>query len=138
MVSFFYCKNLPPYRYPVGIGPHQGDRIELIFAYWVIVYFKHCYENYRSSANFWATFFDGVSYVIIFTKKLGLATYLATFFYKLIWSPWTSRVLATVFSPVHKAKLVQNLAKPDLCKVARVRQLKKNLFQQLTDPAFNW
>jgi hypothetical protein len=46
----------------------QGDQIGRILAYSVIVYFKQLFENYRSSATFWATFFHGYSYVVIFTK----------------------------------------------------------------------
>jgi hypothetical protein len=35
----------------------QGGQIGRIFAYWAIVFFGQLFENYRSSANSWATFF---------------------------------------------------------------------------------
>jgi hypothetical protein len=35
----------------------QGDQIGRIFAHWAIVFFGQLNENYRSSANSWATFF---------------------------------------------------------------------------------
>jgi hypothetical protein len=34
----------------------QGDQIGRIFACWAIIYFRHCFENYTISSNFWATF----------------------------------------------------------------------------------
>jgi hypothetical protein len=35
----------------------------------LIVYFEQCFENYRSIANFWAIFYNGTSYVLLWTKK---------------------------------------------------------------------
>jgi hypothetical protein len=46
-----YAKNV------LDAATQQGDQIGLIFARWVIVYFGQWFENYRSSAHFWATFF---------------------------------------------------------------------------------
>jgi hypothetical protein len=34
---------------------NQSDHIVRIFAHWAIVFFGHIFENYSSSANFWAT-----------------------------------------------------------------------------------
>jgi hypothetical protein len=48
---------------------NQGDQIGRIFAYWAIVFFGQFIENYRISANSWATFFHSISYALIFTKK---------------------------------------------------------------------
>jgi hypothetical protein len=39
-----------------------------IFAYWAIVYFGHYFDNYRSTANYWATFLHSTSYVLILTN----------------------------------------------------------------------
>jgi hypothetical protein len=47
----------------------QGDQIGQIFAYWAIVYFGQFFENDIISPNFWATLFNGKSYVVIFTKN---------------------------------------------------------------------
>jgi hypothetical protein len=65
----------------------QGDQIGRIFAYWSIVFVEQCYEKFSSSPDFWATFFQGKSYVLILAKK-GLGFVLGDFFHKLIWSPW--------------------------------------------------
>jgi hypothetical protein len=45
----------------VCVGRHvylprdQGDQIGRVFAYWVIAYFGHFYENYRNTLKFSAT-----------------------------------------------------------------------------------
>jgi hypothetical protein len=59
---------------------YQGYQIGPIFAQWVIVYFGHQLENYRSSAHFWATFFHGTSYTyVLILTKIGWASFWATF-----------------------------------------------------------
>jgi hypothetical protein len=39
-----------------------------IFAYWAIVYFLRCFENYRNSPNFLAIFSNTQSEALILTK----------------------------------------------------------------------
>jgi hypothetical protein len=39
------------------------------FAYLAVVYFGILYENYKNSANDWATFSHCTTYVLIWTKK---------------------------------------------------------------------
>jgi hypothetical protein len=39
------------------VTSEQGDQIGRIFAYWAIVYCGLCFENCRSSANFWIMYF---------------------------------------------------------------------------------
>jgi hypothetical protein len=58
--------------------PYQGDQIGRIFAHLSIVYFGHYFENYRSSANFWAPF-STVPVMYKFRQIKGCATVLATF-----------------------------------------------------------
>jgi hypothetical protein len=70
----------------------QGDQVGRIFAYWVIVNFVQCFENYRSSTNDLATFFHGASDVIIFTKT------------------WLGYILGD-FSQTHKVTLVLALTR---------------------------
>jgi hypothetical protein len=41
------------------MDPKQGDRIGQVFACWAGVYFDLLFENYKSSPNYWATFFHG-------------------------------------------------------------------------------
>jgi hypothetical protein len=55
------------FRYQnVSIELHaQGDQIGRIFAFWAIVFFGQNLENYRNSANFWATFFHDTIYIYI-------------------------------------------------------------------------
>jgi hypothetical protein len=57
----------------------QGDQTGRIFGQWMVVYFGQWFENYRSSAHFWATFFHGTSSVLILKKK-RLGYILAEFF----------------------------------------------------------
>jgi hypothetical protein len=52
------------------------------------------FENYRRSVIFWATFFRGTSYVLIWTKKLA-GNILDDFFHNLIWSPCKQSALNT-------------------------------------------
>jgi hypothetical protein len=40
----------------INLGKGQGDQNGRFFATWVVVYFWHFFENYRRSANYWATF----------------------------------------------------------------------------------
>jgi hypothetical protein len=47
----------------------QGDQIGRIFASWVIVFLRQFFENYKSSPDFWATFFPRGSLCIEFHKK---------------------------------------------------------------------
>jgi hypothetical protein len=56
----------------------QGDQVGRIFAYWVVVFLVKCFENYRCSTNFWATFFHGSSSVLYF-RKFSRATFCAAF-----------------------------------------------------------
>jgi hypothetical protein len=53
----------------------QGDQIGRIFAYWVIVYFRQFYENYRNGSNLLDTFVHGKSYI---HKCILKYTYLLT------------------------------------------------------------
>jgi hypothetical protein len=55
--------------------PWQGDQIGRICAYWAYVYYGQFFDNYRSSANFWA-FFHGTNYTSILAK-IGWATFWA-------------------------------------------------------------
>jgi hypothetical protein len=57
----------------------QGDQIGRIFACWATVYFGQCFENYRSGAKMWTTFFHGTSYVLILGEN-GLGLILGDFF----------------------------------------------------------
>jgi hypothetical protein len=41
----------------------------------VTVYLGQWFENYRSSAHFWATFFHGTSYVLIVAKSYILGDF---------------------------------------------------------------
>jgi hypothetical protein len=58
------------------VNSKQGDQSGRIFTQWTIVLFGQFIENYRSSANSLATFFQSTSYVgINFDKKMvGLYT----------------------------------------------------------------
>jgi hypothetical protein len=47
------------------------------------------YNYLQSKPNYWATFFDGIDYVLILAKKTWLGYILGIFFHQLIWSPWT-------------------------------------------------
>jgi hypothetical protein len=58
----------------------QGDQIGRI------VFFGQCFENYRSSANFWTTLLHGASYVLILTKTM-VGIQFGRLFHELIWSP---------------------------------------------------
>jgi hypothetical protein len=72
----------------------QGDQIGRIFAQWAIAYFGQWFENYRSSAYFWATFFPQYQLSINFYKKIVWATFSALF-QKLIWSSCTESIPIT-------------------------------------------
>jgi hypothetical protein len=59
---------------------YKGDQIGRIFAHWVIVYFGHLFENYRTSTNFWGTFSLSWGYALILAKNvLG---YVLGYFFK--------------------------------------------------------
>jgi hypothetical protein len=58
------------------------DQIGLIFAYEAVDYIDF-FEIYKSSANFWDTFFRGTSYVYFFAKK-WVGYILGAFFQKLV------------------------------------------------------
>jgi hypothetical protein len=45
----------------------QGDQIGRIFDHWLIIHFGQLLENHKSSPHFWATFFYGNGYLLIFT-----------------------------------------------------------------------
>jgi hypothetical protein len=50
------------------------------FAHWAIIFFVQFIENYRSSANYWDTFFQTTSCELgYFDKKIGWAALWATF-----------------------------------------------------------
>jgi hypothetical protein len=55
----------------------EGDQIGRFFAYWAIVYFGLCFENYRNNPNYLATFCHG--YALIFFKKKLLGYILGDF-----------------------------------------------------------
>jgi hypothetical protein len=60
--------------------PEQGDQLGRIFNQWVIVYFGQWFENYKTIAHFWATFFHATYHLCInFDKKIGWATFWAIF-----------------------------------------------------------
>jgi hypothetical protein len=48
--------HVPEQPYLQKIDLSQGDQIGRIFAQWPIVYFEQCFENYKSSPNYSATF----------------------------------------------------------------------------------
>jgi hypothetical protein len=50
----------------------QGDQIGRFLAHWAIVYFGPLVAKYRSSPNFWATFFRVKSYATIREKWFWL------------------------------------------------------------------
>jgi hypothetical protein len=62
-------------------------RVTRLGEQWVNVYFEQWFENYRSNAHFWATFFRGASCALILTKKL-IGRHFGRLLHKLIWSPW--------------------------------------------------
>jgi hypothetical protein len=91
-----FFKVFSPKKLAKKIGAFdQGDQIGRIFAQWAIVYFGQWFENYIQSANFWATFFRDISYVLIFTKN-GLATF---------WASFSQTHLVTLLLTQKKAKL---------------------------------
>jgi hypothetical protein len=47
----------------VTLSPNKGDRIGRIFAYFVIVYFGHNFENSRSSQVFLGNFFPTIKII---------------------------------------------------------------------------
>jgi hypothetical protein len=74
--SMYDCNNcnngLPPtpLRSDVHALEHeQGGQIVRTFDRWVIVYFEYFFENYRSSANSWTTFFPMYQFRFYFDKK---------------------------------------------------------------------
>jgi hypothetical protein len=73
--NYFFKEPSLTFRQP---PPPLAGRPE-IFAYWTILYFRQCFENYRRNANFWSTFFHGTSYALILTTFGQL-------FCKLIWT----------------------------------------------------
>jgi hypothetical protein len=75
-LSLFYYVLLS-ISYPVSLK--QGDQIGRIFAYWVIVYYEHIYENYRNSQIF-GLLFHGKSNGLHFDKKMMSANILGDFF----------------------------------------------------------
>jgi hypothetical protein len=61
------------------LGEGQGDQIGRIFACWAIGYFWWLFENERRRKNNWATGFQRKSYLLIVPKKMGWASFWATF-----------------------------------------------------------
>jgi hypothetical protein len=48
----------------------QGDQIGLrIFGQWAVAYFLQFIKIYRNSPQFWASFYESVDDVLIFTKN---------------------------------------------------------------------
>jgi hypothetical protein len=73
-------------QYSDVVSSSRGDQIFLL-TYWAIVNSRQLLENYTSSTNCWATFFQMYYLCIDFDKKWS-GLHCVPFFRKLIRSPW--------------------------------------------------
>jgi hypothetical protein len=67
---------------------NQGDQIKQIFALWAPFLWVYYFQNCTSGQNNFLPLFFTETVTWQFRQNMGWATFWATFFHKIIWSPW--------------------------------------------------